>query len=96
MQDHYGGSLDGATNRYLDDCAEAQESQEATDNEVYSYCETCFYCSKKILPRDTALTFNGGRTWFCESHLEERSGEELAIDNGCDPDVMHRYLEVTE
>lgn len=85
-----------ATDRYLHDCSEAEAQMDADEDEVYYHCTRCFVCGRKIMPRDTALTFDGGETYFCESHLEETDGRDIALDNGCDYDTMSRYMEATE
>lgn len=93
MRDFDFDPVEEDTNRYLKECSDAQEQMEADEEEVESYCCECFICHHKILPRETAVTYDGGDTWFHDSHLEEASGEELAIDNGCDYDTMSRYME---
>lgn len=75
MQDYYGGSLDGATDRYLDDYAEESERLDA--------CCDCAWCGEKIQPEETAIEIHmlgKGRGYIHKYHIEdadEYTGEEL-------------------
>lgn len=78
---------------YMSDYTESSESAERMDDHIYYHCERCCQCGEKILPRDVALTLDD-KHYFHEYHLGETTGKDLAIENGADPDVMDRWLEI--
>lgn len=82
--------------RSIDDSEEyarAQEDAEEIKDEVERHCETCYICGDKILPRHTAVTLDEihfAHDW----HVLEASGRDLAIDEGADPDLVDRYMDM--
>lgn len=79
---------------YNEDYARGQEEAEVIKDEVESYCCKCAFCHQLILPHDTAVTFNNGDTWYHDWHLGERDGDDLAVENGADPETVAQYKEI--
>lgn len=77
----------------MSDYTEAVESTEQIENHIYYHCKRCFVCGEKIMPRDKALTLDGEH-YFHDSHPDETTGEELALEDGADPDVMDQWLDM--
>lgn len=57
MTDYYGGSLDGATDRYLADCSRAMDEQDAQEADEETW-PVCCKCGCKINPAEGMFTDN--------------------------------------
>lgn len=73
--------------------ARSQEEAEVIKESVESCCCKCALCKQLILPGETAVTFDSIK-YYHDWHLGERSGDDLAVDNGADPDTVADYKDI--